>query len=163
LDLTEKKTTQAKNAAYRLLTYRPRSRAELFGKLQEKGFELAVIEGVLADLERYGYVNDRQFAEQWAAGRLRRRGFGRRRVERELRDKGVERDIIAETLASVCNGDIEMRMARESAERKLKTLRSFDREICRRRLAAFLERKGFSYDIIRAVLMDVDGMRTAVF
>jgi regulatory protein len=161
-DLTEKKSTKAKSAAYRLLTYRPRSRAELIGKLQEKGFDLAVIEGVLADLERYGYVNDRQFAEQWAAGRLRRRGFGRRRVERELRDKGVERDIIAETLASVWSGDIEMKTARASAERKLKTLRSFDGETCRRRLAAFLERKGFSYDIIRTVLTDLDGMRTAV-
>ena len=161
-DLTEKKSTRAKNAAYRLLTYRPRSRAELIGKLQEKGFDSTVIESVLADLERYGYVNDRQFAEQWAAGRLRLRGFGRRRVERELRDKGIERDIIAETLASVCNDDIEMRTARASAEKKLKILRSFDRETCRRRLAAFLERKGFSYDIIRAVLTDMDEMQTVV-
>ena len=161
-DLTEKKSTRAKNAAYRLLTYRPRSRAELIGKLKDKGFDGTVIEAVLADLERYGYVNDRQFAEQWAAGRLRLRGFGRRRVERELRDKGIERDIIAETLASVCNDDIEMRTARASAEKKLKILRSFDRETCRRRLAAFLERKGFSYDIIRAVLTDMDEMQTVV-
>ncbi len=161
-DLTKKKSTQAKNAAYRLLTYRPRSRAELIGKLQEKGFDATVIEFVLADLESFGYVNDRQFAEQWAAGRLRLRGFGRHRVERELRDKGIEQDIIAATLASVCDDEIEMRTARASAEKKLKMLRSFDRETCRRRLAAFLERKGFSYEIIRTVLKDLDGMSTAV-
>ncbi len=160
-DLTEKKSTRAKSAAYRLLTYRPRSRAEIIEKLLEKGFDSTVIEPVLEDLERYGYVNDRQFAEQWTAGRLRLRGFGRHRIERELRDKGIGRDIIAATLANVCNDEIEMRTARASAERKLKMLRSFDREIRRRRLAAFLERKGFSYDIIRTVLKDLDGMPTA--
>ncbi len=160
-DVTEKKTTQAKNAAYRLLTYRPRSRRELMGKLQDRGFDGSVIEGVLAELERYGYVNDRQFAEQWAAGRLRLRGFGRHRVERELRDKGIERDIIAETLASVYTNEIEIGTARASAETKLKVLREFDAGTRTRRLAAFLERKGFSYDTIRTVLKDLIRSQTS--
>ncbi len=65
-------------------------------KLQDKEFDQAVIEAVVVYLERLGYINDRQFAEQWAAGRVRLRGFGRRRIEQELRNKGIGRDIIAE-------------------------------------------------------------------
>ena len=103
-ELNEKALMRARNAAYRLLTYRPRSRAELVTKLQEKDFDEAVVEAVLVDLARLGYVNDRQFAEQWASGRVRLRGFGRRRIEQELRTKGIDRDVIGEALGQVFGG-----------------------------------------------------------
>jgi hypothetical protein len=35
-------------------------------------------------------------------------------------------------------------------------MKALDRETRRRRLAGFLERKGFSFDIIRNVLRDID-------
>jgi regulatory protein len=152
VDLNEKKLTRAKNAAYRLLTYRPRSRAELIQKLQDKEFDQAVIEAVVAELARLGYVNDRLFAEQWASSRVRLRAFGRRRIEQELRRKGVDREIIGEALAAVFGAEPELGTAMSAAEKKLNTMRSADRESRRRRLAGYLERKGYSYDIIRKVM-----------
>ncbi len=155
-ELNEKTLMRARNAAYRLLTYRPRSRFELATKLQEKDFDEAVVEAVLAHLARLGYINDRQFAEQWASGRVRLRGFGRRRIEQELRTKGIDRDVIAEALGLVFGVDTEAETAYKEAEKKLNLVRSADRETKRRRLAGFLERKGFSYDIIRVVLKGID-------
>jgi regulatory protein len=67
--VNDKERTRAKNAAYRLLTYRSRSRAEVIQKLKDREFDDAVINSVIADLVRLGYVNDRQFAEQWASVR----------------------------------------------------------------------------------------------
>jgi regulatory protein len=151
-ELEEKTFVRAKNAAYRLLTYRPRSRAELIQKLQDKEFDQAVIEAVVADLVRLGYVNDRQFAEQWASSRVRLRAFGRRRIELELRNKGVERETISEALAAVFGAEPELGTAISAAEKKLNTMRSADRETRRRRLAGFLERKGYSFEIIRRVI-----------
>ncbi len=148
--------SRAKNAAYRFLTLRPRSSTEVKEKLKDKGFDTSVVDAVLADLARLDYVNDHHFAHQWAAARVRLQGFGRRRIERELREKGVGPDIIRETLASIMSDDSEMRAARGTAERKLKTLRSVDRETRRRRLAGLLERKGYSYDVIRTILTDMD-------
>jgi regulatory protein len=152
VDFNEKELTRAKNAAYRLLTYRPRSRAELRQKLQDKEFDQAVIEAVVSDLARLGYVNDRQFAEQWASSRVRLRAFGRRRIEQELRRKGVDREVIVEALAVVFGAEPELGTAMSAAEKKLNTMRSADRETRRRRLAGFLERKGYSYEIIRKVI-----------
>jgi regulatory protein len=125
-------------------------------KLLDKEFDEAITEAVLADLARLGYVNDRQFAGQWASGRVRLRGFGRRRIEQELKNKGVDREIIRETLVEVFVDDTEIETAKKSAEKKLNTMKSVDRETRRRRLAGFLERKGFPHETIRAVLKDVD-------
>jgi regulatory protein len=150
----DKDLTRARNAAYRLLTYRPRSRAELIRKLQDREIDDAVIDAVLVDLERLGYVNDRQFAGQWAASRARLSGFGRRRIELELRNKGVDRELVSETLAEVLGPDAELETAKAVAAKKLNALANVDRETRRRRLSGFLERKGFSYEIIRAVLGD---------
>jgi regulatory protein len=155
-ELEEKVVTRARNTAYRLLTYRPRSRAELTQKLQDRKFDQTVIEAVVVYLERLGYINDRQFSEQWATSRLRLRGFGRRRIEQELRNKGIGRDIIAGALSSVFGAETELETARGAAEKKINSMKSADGETRRRRLAGFLERKGFSFEIIRKVIREME-------
>jgi regulatory protein len=154
-DLNEKELTRAKNAAYRLLTYRPRSRVELVQKLRDKEFDEEIIDSVVAGLVRLGYINDTEFAHQWASGRIRLRGFGRRRIEQELRNKGISRELVRETLQDVFGELSEEDVARREADKRLRTLARFDPEVRRRRLAGFLERKGFASDIIRAVLRTV--------
>jgi regulatory protein len=151
-DKDDKIFVRAKNAAYRLLTFRPRSCAELRQKLQDKAFDAVIIDAVLNDLARLGYVNDRKFAEQFASSRIRLRGLGKRRVERELGNKGIERQIVSETLARIFEGDTEIETAKKAAEKKINSLKSIDRETKRRRLAGFLERRGFSYEIIRNII-----------
>ncbi len=151
-DLRGKELTRARNAAYRLLTFRPRSHAELEQKLREREFDESVILDVLADLERLGYVNDRQFAGQWAAARLRLKGLGRRRIEQELRRKGVPQEIIREAVAEAVPPDEEREAAVKAAEKKLRTMPSVSSDVRMRRLAGFLERKGFSSEITRSII-----------
>ena len=148
----EKLLKRAKNTAYRYLTIRPRSRKELADKLQDKEFPDSVIDAVLEHVTRLGYLDDGKFAAQWAASRVRSRGFGRRRLEQELRIKGISRDIIKETLDTLFEEAPEAETARKEAEKKLRTLTRFEPEVRRRRVAGFLERKGFSSEIIRNVL-----------
>jgi regulatory protein len=156
LDLEEKELTKARNAAYRLLTYRPRSRAELEAKLRDKEFDDAIIGAVLAELARFGYVNDLQFAREWTRSRIRLQGFGRRRIGQELKNKGIGREIIGEVFAEVFSEETEIETAKRVVERRVNTMKSLDRETRKRRLAGFLERKGFNFEIIRTVLRDTD-------
>ncbi len=151
-DLTDKQLVRAKDTAYRYLSYRPRSRAELEAKLHDKGFDDAIVAAVLVDLARLGYVDDERFASQWAEGRIRLSSHGKRRIARELAGKGVDRTIVLRTLTEVLSPDKERELARQTAERKLLTLRACDHETRRRRLSGFLERKGFSYEVIRDIL-----------
>jgi regulatory protein len=154
--VNEKELTRAKNTAYRLLTYRPRSRAEIEAKLRDKEFNDAIIGAVLADLARLGYVNDLQFAYDWTRSRIRLRGFGRRRIGQELRNKGIGRELIHKVFSEVFSDEAEVEIAMRVAGKKLETMKSLDRETRRRRLAGFLERKGFSFEIIREVLKNTE-------
>jgi len=148
----DKQLKRAKNSAYRYLTIRPRSNKELADKLHDKKFSDPVITAVLEHVTRLGYLDDGKFAAQWAASRIRSRGFGKRRLEQELRIKGISRDIIKETLTTLFEESAESDIARKEAEKKLRTLTRFEPEVRRRRLAGFLERKGFSSEIIRTIL-----------
>jgi regulatory protein len=99
-------------------------------------------------LLRLGYVDDRKFACQWAASRARLRGYGRKRIEQELRQKGVNQETIREALAEAIPLEDERETARTVAEKKLRTMKSLEPEARKRRLAGFLERKGFPHEII---------------
>ena len=151
-DLTEKELTRAKNTAYRFLSYRPRSRAEIEAKLRDKEFDESIVAAVIVDLARLGYVNDEQFARAWARGRIRLRGFGRRRIDQELKAKGVAAEIIREAVAEVFGETNETETAMHVAEKKLRTMQHVGPEVRMRRLAGLLERKGYAFAVIGEVL-----------
>ncbi len=155
-DENDKECTWAKNIAYRYLSYRPRSYSEVEKKLRDQGFGDVTVRTVLSNLIRLGYIDDEKFAEQWAQSRVRLRGLGRRRIEQELRDKGVDQETARRALNDVLTADLEIETARRAAERKLTTMRTLDGETRRRRLAGFLERKGFSFAVIRQILINTD-------
>ncbi len=154
--MEEKALARAKNAAFRFLTYRPRSRSELQEKLRKKAFSEDIITIVIDICARLGYIDDTQFTLQWTLSRIRLRGFGRRRIEVELRNKGIDREIIREVLTQVFSEGKELETAKLVAEKKISAMKSVDRVTLRKRLAGFLERKGFSFEIIRTVLRDTD-------
>jgi len=154
-DANERLLKRAKNTAYRYLTIRPRSRHEIDRKLRDREFPPDLVSSVIDHLIKLGYLNDEQFARQWAASRVRNRGYGRRRIEQELRIKGISSDIIRESLITLFEDTSEFEIARKEADKKLKSLARFEPEVRRRRIAGFLERKGFSSEVIRTILRTV--------
>ncbi len=148
----DKELKRARNSAYRYLAIRPRSRAEVEKRLRERDFAPDIVSAVVDHLLRLGYLNDEEFARQWASSRMRSRGFGRRRIEQELRQRGVERETVAAALEGLFEERSEIDLARREAEKKLRTLARFLPEVRRRRLAGFLERKGFPSGVIHAIL-----------
>ena len=155
-DEHDSENTRAKNIAYRYLSYRPRSYAEVDRKLRDKGFGDTAVRAVLSNLIRLGYIDDEKFADQWAQSRVRVRGLGRRRIEQELRHRGVDRETVRRAIDDVLTADLEIETARRAIDRKLAMMRTLDRETRHRRLAAFLERRGFSFEVIRHILKNTD-------
>lgn len=151
----DKTRSRARNSAYRYLSIRPRSRAEVERKLQDREFPPDIVRYVIDHLTRLGYLDDGKFSVQWASSRVRLRGFGRRRIEQELRAKGINREIIKETLDGVFEESSEIDTARREAEKKLKGLARFEPEVRRRRLAGHLERKGFPSGVIHTILRSI--------
>ncbi len=143
----------AQRICLRLLTVRPRSRAELADALLGAGIPEEVSELVLDRLGEVGLVNDAAFAESAVYSGHSHRGLGRRALSTELRRRGVPEEIVCEAVAAVRPEDEEQR-ARELVRRKLRSSAVVDASILARRLTAMLARKGYSEGLALRVVRD---------
>ncbi len=136
--------------ALNLLSRRPRSTAEISHRLSQASFPPSAVEAALARLERVGLVDDRAFARYWVENREEFRPRGHRMLRWELQQKGVADQIIDEVLALLDEAATASRLARKRALR----LRHLDEVAFRRRLSAYLARRGFPYSIIADVVQE---------
>lgn len=81
-----------------LLARREHGCEELARKLAGKGFDAELVAEVVTVLEADGLVADERFAEAFTRSRVNR-GQGPRRIELELRERGVSDAVIAAALA----------------------------------------------------------------
>ena len=149
---------KGKQIAYRFLSYRPRSKKEVERKLKEKKISGENISSIISLLEKNHYLNDREFTLNWVKYRMENRPLGRRSLEYELREKGVDSEIIKDSLDEVYTGEFdEYEVAVRLAEKKIASLRKVKTEdnIVKRRLFSYLHRKGFSYDTIERVIENI--------
>src|SRR5215207_7459541 len=86
--------------ALKLISVKPRTVEELRGRLLEKEWaEAEVVGRVLARLAELGYLDDEQFAAQYAASRLAAKPLGRSRLRRDLQRKQVPAEVADRALA----------------------------------------------------------------
>jgi len=140
-----------KAAALRFLKIRPRSIAELKEKLQIKGFSLTDIETVVHDLIVSGLLDDRAFTKSWINYRLAR-PFGFRRILRELKDKGIDPEIIEWAWAEIKEGYSPENAALELAQRRWQRLPAIDSLKKKKRVLDFLLRRGYDVDVAIRVI-----------
>ena len=91
---------EAFNTAWRFLARRERTEAEVRARLERNDVEAPLIDEVLDELMSGGYVDDAGYATRFAEDRRNLDGWGADRIERRLRELGVERHHIAAALAA---------------------------------------------------------------
>jgi regulatory protein len=132
---------KAYNRALNLLSYRPRSVAEVQRNLQRKKVAFETIEAVVARLTQSGMLDDAAFARFWVENRTAFSPRSGRLMSYELRQKGVAGGDIEVALPSE-DGD----SAKEAAMRRARSLASLDYETFRKKLLPYLQRRGFGYE-----------------
>lgn len=138
--------------ACRLLSYRPRSVDEVRKNLEKNEVPAHVIEHTLARLQELGLLGDAAFARAWVENRSTFRPRSKRALGVELRQKGIEREIIQSVLDEVTD---EEALALQAAHKQARKLTSSDWPAFRQKLGGFLARRGFSYEVIAPVLRQV--------
>ncbi len=144
---------QAKATALNLLARRPRAEKELSTGLRQRGYGPAAIATAVERMRELGYLDDADFARRWVANRAGVSPRGGRLMEMELRQKGVAQDVAKEAVDEADLDDLAA--ARSVAETRMRRLADLDPATQRRRLSAFLARRGFSPDVIRAIDRDL--------
>lgn len=142
--------------ALRMLAARALSAVEVQRRLLRKGHSKASAELAVQGLLDVGLINDGEFARHYARTRARRQRFGPRRLVADLKRMGVKDQValtaVTEALAEdgLNAGD----MLRDAAARKVRALQGVDTDTARRRLRAYLLRRGFSGREVIAVVKD---------
>lgn len=141
---------KAVNKALAFLTIRPRSIREVRDRLKEKEVVPETIDAVIARLEGWGYIGDEGFARYWVENRGSNQPRGKRLLRQELWRKGVERETVDQVLEEATideYGDALM-----LARKRLVQLRALDEQTQRRRLASFLQRRGYDWPTTKRAL-----------
>lgn len=139
----------ARKSAARSLAKRNMSHSELSKKLRERGFSEDASEKTAAWFEERGLIDD----ESYAAMLMReysRRGYGIMRIREELRRRGISKEISENLLEEYEGGESEII---KLIEKKLGG-RAPDADE-KRKLIAFLSRRGFKFDEIRSAMAEM--------
>lgn len=128
------------------LARREHSRAELQQKLQSHVQEGENLGAVLDELERRNWLSDARAATQLVDAKRSR--FGTQRIAHELRQRGIDEELITATLPEIKASESET--AREVWQRKFGKAPQDAKEKARQ--MRFLQSRGFSTDVILKVL-----------
>lgn len=144
--MTDNKSLQdCLEAAYRYLSYRPRSEGEIRQWLHRRGFADEVAEKAIARLREQNLSNDFAFAQFWKDNRLSLRPKSKRLIKKELRDKKVAAEIIEQVTKDIDDEELAYKLGSS----RLPALAHLDYPDFYRRLLNYLRYRGFSYEVIR--------------
>ena len=145
--------------ALNMLALRARSARELRRQLIRKGEPADRVDAAIARLLAAGFLDDAAFARQFVRAKAVQAGMSRRRIQQELARRGVARDVSDGAMEAVFADEqlSEAVVVEQAAHKKLRALRNLDPDTRRRRLYAFLARRGYDLDDIRRAMQAVGG------
>lgn len=146
---SEENRKLAFNYGLKYLSMRNRSTKEVYDYLVRKHFEEESINFALKKLVDLKFINDEEFTRSWIESRQKYKGKSKLVLRQELRQKGIESSMIDHTLSDA-KEDLET--ARILFEKKKKTLSRYTGEEFNKKMAGFLQRRGYSWGIISKLL-----------
>jgi regulatory protein len=150
----------AYRVALRLLGARPRASGELIDKLHQRGHNREAIDAALRRLEDAGLLDDLEFARHFARVRASR-GHGRARLITDLLQRGVERTVAERAVDEViqAEGVDHLEQARRLLEKRLPQIQEQPPKVRRRRMLAYLRRRGLAGYQTRQLLEEMLSQR----
>lgn len=131
-----------------------RSTKEVRDKLHQWGASEKEAGRLLKQLMKEGFLDEARFAAHYAVSKSRQKGWGRRKIEQGLKQKGVPEALIAEGLRAIEAGEEDDQLRLAVAKRWEKT-REEDAFLRRAKVVRHFVGKGFDADRVEAI---VDGL-----
>lgn len=151
--LRDDEIKRAKRQTLNFLRYRARSVWEIKNKLKIKAFSKKIIEEVIADFQRVGFLNDKEFSGVFVRSKMVSKPVSKYYLLMELEKKGIDKKI-AETAVEQNYGDLnEFQIAEELLKIKLKNKIPENPRV-KKRTVDFLKGRGFNWEIIQKLLND---------
>ena len=151
----EEQLLAAQTIALQYLTTRPRTAHEVRQKLRQRGVADEVVTQVMARLHARGVLDDAAYAHAYLTTRLATRGHGPQRLRHDLRRRGICREDIEVALQQGLSAEDVLAAARTLAAKRWPRLADVvDPAKRRKKLADFLHRHGFPFEIVQQVVTE---------
>jgi regulatory protein len=138
--------------ALHLLARRELSTRQLRDRLIHREHDRAEIDRAIEHLLESRALDDDRVARAYVRTALKVKGRGRLRIQRELQEMGIEKDVAAEALAEGF-GDVDERaLVRTALQKKLRGKTKLDTTAEYARVYQFMMRQGFSPAVVTAAL-----------
>ena len=136
--------------ALKVIEFKDRTEKEIREKLTQKGYDENITEDEIAFLKDYGFINDLRYAQRFVSDAINLKKWGKARIRAELLRKGVDREIIDNTVEDAFIDVDDDRLLKEMQRRFKNSDLSNIKE--RTRIFNFYMRRGFSPDEIKGAM-----------
>ncbi len=158
----ERSRERTMNRAVKLLAAKPRSIAELRQRLLEKLWtNEEIVDAVIEKLKEYKYLDDDQFARDLAVSRLRQKPQGKRRLQQSMSQKKLDKEVVATAITEAFERLPEAELIDLAIAKRLRLKGAPETREDTKKFYDYLLRQGFSFDLIREKMSEVDTQRHA--
>ena len=144
--------SKARNDSIRFLSYRPRSQWEIENKLKNKKYNTNIINKTIDWLKDKKLIDDKVFSQMWIKDRVHKKPMGRLRLQKELYNKGIDREIIENIINDFFEQEIdELELAYQMIQKKKNSLTLKNIQLEPKKIVSLLKTRGFSYHIVQRI------------
>lgn len=143
----------------RYCAYQDRCHAEVRKKLHDMETPWDEVDDIMVRLIEDGFLDEERYARSYVRGKFNQKRWGRVKIRQGLRSKEIGERLVELAL----NGEIEeeeyLQAATEVGLKKYEQLWDAEDDFVReRKTEQYLYSRGYEWDVIRTVMMDIPGM-----
>lgn len=138
---------QAMERLRKYCAYQERSQLEVRFKLVQLGQRGNDLENILVKLIEENFLNEERFALAYARGKFRMKGWGRNKINQELKQKGVSDYCINKAMKEIEAGDYQKRFLQE-LKKKAALIKGGTAYARQQKLSAHLIRRGYEPEMV---------------
>lgn len=136
----------------RFATLRPRSVREYNLWFKKRKVHDSLHEMLFNRLKKLELLDDEKFTRWWVGQRLQFKYKSRREIAYELRQKGIDKEIIDQVISESVDQEKEIEMAKKLLEKKIYRWKSLPKIEAQRKMSDYLGRHGFGWDVVKEAI-----------
>jgi len=147
---SEEKFQKLLDKVYRFLSFRPRSEKEITDYFKKRKIADDITQKLFKILREQQLIDDFAFAQWWVEQRENFRPKGKIGLKVELKQKGINTQIIEKILIQVD----EIALAKKAVQKKIKIYKKLPPKEFYQKISTFLSSRGFSWPTIKKIIED---------
>jgi len=131
--------------------YQERTQQEVRDRLREWGVWGDDAEEIIAELITQNYLNEERFAKSFAGGKFRVKGWGKRKIQQHLKQRGISGYNLEQAMREIAPDDYRQTLT-DLLDKKRRTLRDDNPLVVKQKLIRYAMSRGYESDLIFTIL-----------